>query len=325
MIPSVTIFSLDYNSRTIPVQKEIQVNPHDTPMGYDMVSFGIRGDTIMWFYTDEDGETRDHLIVAKLDDPDGVATRHLDLDWDTEGTPVAAGEITDAMPRFQGALASSRFEIITANAFLRYDHVAVHLCHIPHLTSGIQQQDGNSKPPIPSLVWSLRGRGALGQYSGIYYNRTNAVFPTFHLHDYCSHTIIKFGTDTPTDAEHDSCVGYPVVLNHTVTKVNGNPKNRIAFQWSKGRKAACVGFDPAGEEFHLETMFVDDPDKCGHFRTALRQYGLLGIDESWVDTMECDEVTGRILLVISGGDPPICKMFLADLPQPLYRNSHDCP
>ena len=41
----------------------------------------IRGDTILWFYTSYDGELRRHLIVAALDDPDGAATRYLDLGW----------------------------------------------------------------------------------------------------------------------------------------------------------------------------------------------------------------------------------------------------
>ena len=69
----------------ISVQKEIRVNTHYKPVDYLMWYFGIRGDTIMWFYKDHDGESREHLIVAKLDDPDGAATRHLDLDWDAVG------------------------------------------------------------------------------------------------------------------------------------------------------------------------------------------------------------------------------------------------
>ena len=34
----------------------------------------------MWFYADRDGGFQRHLIVAKLNDPDDAATRHLNLD-----------------------------------------------------------------------------------------------------------------------------------------------------------------------------------------------------------------------------------------------------
>lgn len=82
---SITVFHLDYDSRTIPVQKNIQLE-HDgePPSGYQLGCFDIRGDAILWFYADYDGKHRQHLLVAKLDDPDDAATVHLlDLDLRT--------------------------------------------------------------------------------------------------------------------------------------------------------------------------------------------------------------------------------------------------
>ena len=75
----------------ISVQKKIQVHSHNRPAGH----FGIRGDTIMWIYTDLDGEARECLVVAKLDDPDNIATRHLDLDW---------GEVGDDHTHLEGVM-----------------------------------------------------------------------------------------------------------------------------------------------------------------------------------------------------------------------------
>ena len=46
----------------------------------------------MWIYTNLNGEAPEHLIVAKLDDPDGAAPIHLDLDW---------GEVGDDCAQFQ--------------------------------------------------------------------------------------------------------------------------------------------------------------------------------------------------------------------------------
>ena len=79
---SITIFRLDYDSRTIPVQKNIQLDHGGVPpSGYRLRYFGIRGDAVLCFYADHDGESRQHLFIAKLDDPDGGATTHLlDLD-----------------------------------------------------------------------------------------------------------------------------------------------------------------------------------------------------------------------------------------------------
>ena len=73
------MFRLDHDSRTISVQREIRINPRYKPVDYGMEYLGIRGDTIMWFYNDYDGESREHLILARLDDPDCSATRYLDL------------------------------------------------------------------------------------------------------------------------------------------------------------------------------------------------------------------------------------------------------
>lgn len=67
------------------MQKEIQRDPRDELADYRMEDISIRGDTIMWFYTDGDGESRKCLIVAKLDDPDSTATKHFDLGWDAVG------------------------------------------------------------------------------------------------------------------------------------------------------------------------------------------------------------------------------------------------
>ena len=107
---------------------------------------------------------------------------------------------------------------------------------------------------------------------------------------------------------------YPVVPKRTNTSANDNPNDGVIFRWSEGRKAARIGFDSSGEELRLNTEFIDDPNQCGHLCIALRQYGLSGIGEELV-AMECDEVTGRILLVIGDGGPDT-RLFLADLSQP---------
>ena len=54
-------------------------------MDYQIEYLGIRGDTVMWFYTDGGDEPRMNLIVAKLDDPDNVATRCFDFGWNAVG------------------------------------------------------------------------------------------------------------------------------------------------------------------------------------------------------------------------------------------------
>ena len=80
---SVTVYHLDYDSRTVPVQKNTQLSHGGVPpSGCRPRHFGIRGDAILWFYPDcDDGEPRQHLLVAQLDDPGGAATVHyLDLD-----------------------------------------------------------------------------------------------------------------------------------------------------------------------------------------------------------------------------------------------------
>lgn len=279
-----------------------------------MVSFGIRGDTIMWFYSDHDGESREHLIVAKLDDPNGAATRHFGLNWDIEDLLVTLGDTTYTLLRFQGRPAVSRFEVLTANAFIRYDKAAVHLCHISHLSSGIQPRGGNDKPQIPSITWSSHGSHGFGGYAGLHYDRTDAVLPRFYLHNNGYSSVLGFEVDTLAGAEHDLHVVYPVVPKRTNTSANDNPNDGVIFRWSEGRKAARIGFDSSGEELRLNTEFIDDPNQCGHLCIALRQYGLSGIGEELV-AMECDEVTGRILLVIGDGGPDT-RLFLADLSQP---------
>jgi hypothetical protein len=85
LISSITIFRLDYDSRAISVQKEIQADPHGKVRGYRLRYLGIRGDTIMWFYSDDDSRLQERLVVAKLSDPDGAATRYLDVDWGLVG------------------------------------------------------------------------------------------------------------------------------------------------------------------------------------------------------------------------------------------------
>ena len=60
--------------------------------GYWLKYFGIRGGVILWSYADYDGELRQHLLVAKLDDPDGAATTHL-LDLETT-TPTPERVVT---------------------------------------------------------------------------------------------------------------------------------------------------------------------------------------------------------------------------------------
>lgn len=43
----------------------------------------------MWFYRDGTGRPLERLVVAKLDDPEGVATRHFNLDWGVVGNNYA--------------------------------------------------------------------------------------------------------------------------------------------------------------------------------------------------------------------------------------------
>jgi len=113
----------------------------------------------------------------------------------------------------------------------------------------------------------------------------------------------------------------PVVLNHTVTQTNGDTKAGIGIQESGNQKVLDYQIDSAGG-FLLDTMLLNEPDRRGHFRAVLRQYGLLGADEDWIEAVRYDEVTGRILL-ISEGRSGGCKLFLADLPGPRHGNSRD--
>ena len=50
-----------------------------------MKYLSIRGDTILLLYWDPNKGFREHLVVAKLDDPDGTATRYFSGDRGTVG------------------------------------------------------------------------------------------------------------------------------------------------------------------------------------------------------------------------------------------------
>lgn len=220
--------------------------------------------------------------------------------------------ITYAMPCFQGTPRVSSFEVLTANAFIQYDSGGIYLYHIPHMPSGIQSRDQNDKRQTPLLIWSSYDGSASGEYGGLYYDRTDAVLPKFYLHNEKYSHMIEFGIDTPTDAEHDPCIGYPAVLNHTVTPADGDPNDRLSFRWAKGRRGVHFGFNFSGGEFHTSTVLIDDPDRRGYFRGSLGRYRLL--DNWWIERMEHDEVTGRIFLVTGDGDSGTCELFFADLP-----------
>ena len=90
---SITIFRLDYDSRAFSVQKKIQADPHGKVRGYHLRYLGIRGDTIMWFYSDDDSRLQERLVVAKLSDPGGSATRYLDVDWGLVGNYLATIQV----------------------------------------------------------------------------------------------------------------------------------------------------------------------------------------------------------------------------------------
>lgn len=230
---------------------------------------------------------------------------------------------------FQRTAEDSDYEVLTANAFVRHDHYGIYLYHIPHPSHEIQFQGGNGKPSPPSIFWSSTDYSGPNRYGGLYYDRTDAVLPNFYLNNdrhSNSHTI-EFGMNTPEDTEYDHYVRYPVVLNHTVTPTNDN---LTLIRGQKGRKRACVSPCSTLREFHIETLLVDDPDKRGHFCTNLRQYGVADIVGRWTQRMEYDEVTGRILLHISGRyidnpRPDIDRLLLADLSLARHENSHDYP
>lgn len=217
------------------------------------------------------------------------------------------------IPRFQGTSRVSRFEVINANAFIRYNSGGIYLYHIPHLPPGIQSQDGNGKRQTPSVVWSSHDSCAPGPYGGLYYDRTDAVLPKLHLHNDEHSHIIEFGMDTLTDAKHDPCVGYPVVLNHIITPANEDPNDRTSSRWWKGRRGAHFDSASVDGEFCLRTLLVDDPNRRGYFRGSLGWYE--SPEDWWIERLEQDDVTGRILLVIYVL-PGARELFFVDPLQP---------
>ena len=268
----------------------------------------------MWFYVDYDGEERQHLLVAKLDDPDDAATVHLlDLDLRTVRDDQAYSwkDCDLFIARFQWGHECPNFQVLTTNAFIRYGPGKIYLHQIPNPPPGTQPQGWGGKSPTPPIIWSYCDSGGFG-YGGLSYHRTDSILPNFFLHsDRYSH-IIGFGMDGNER---------PVVLNHTVTPTNGDPRAGVGIQESGGQKA--IDFrSHSTDGFLLDTMLLNEPNRRGHFRAALRQYGLLGVDEDWIEAIRPDEITGRILL-ISDGRSGRRKLFLADLPRPRLANSPD--
>ena len=236
------------------------------------------------------------------------------------------GVMADAIPGFQWLLGVSHLEVLTANAFIRWNYEGIYLFHIP--PSGMQSWGGNNELSTPSIIWSYRyddARAPSG-YGGLYYNHTDAVLPNLYVNNYRHSHIIEFGVDTLADAEHNSCAGYPVVLNHTVVPASGGSHDDVDLRRSKGRKGVYLGFDLdlPYEELLLYTDLLDDPDRRGHFRVALGQYELLGADEEWIKGMDHDEVTGRILFLMGFDEyrgayeeyGETCGLFITDLPRP---------
>lgn len=214
---------------------------------------------------------------------------------------------------------ASKFEVLTANAFIRFNHGGIHLYRIPHLPSGIQLQGGNDDLPTPSLAWTC-GYGGPNMYGGLYYDRTDAILPNLYLHNDNYSSIIVFGVPTQGDTEPDTCAGHPVVLNHIITSYDRSPCRPILSQRSKGRKGAHLDGDDDG--FHLFTVLVDDPDRFGWFRLVLSQHELPDIDKEWVKKMEYDEVTGRILLLTADEYSDTCRLCFVDLSRPWPINFH---
>lgn len=204
---------------------------------------------------------------------------------------------TYAASRFQLRAEYTDYEILTANAFIRYDDCGIYLHHIPHPSPGMQSQGRSGEPPSPPVVWSSKDPSGSNRSGGLYYDRIDAVLPNFYLHNerHSRSHIIEFGMDTPEDSEHDPRAGYPVVLNHTVTPTNNNSTQNLR---PKGQKKARVCPHPTLGEFRINTLLVADPGRCGHSCADLRQCGVLDGDEQSIQAMEYDEVTGRILLHI---------------------------
>jgi len=205
--------------------------------------------------------------------------------------------------------------VLTANAFIRYDDHGIYLYHIPHLSSRAQSQSGNGQSSTPSVVWSFCDFNRSERYGGLYYNRTDAILQNFYLHNGKRSHMIEFGMDVPAGTERDPRIRYTVVLKHTVTPRNDNSTHIIPFR-VKGRKGAGFGYDPAIGGFRLDTLFVDDPDRCGHFGVFTRQHGVLDIGRQWFEKMEYDEVTGRVLFLVSEEYASTWgRLLLADLPR----------
>ena len=211
----------------------------------------------------------------------------------------------------------SHIEVLTANAFLRYNPGEIDLYRIPHLPSSTQSQGWDDNlPPTPLVIWSYRGDRVSRGHCGLYYNRTDSVLPNFYLLDDRDSHLIEFGMDTPADAGRDPCVRYPTVLNHTIT-----PANNDHIRNTKSRKGTSCSLDSAREELHLTTTLLDDLSRCGHFRAALGQCGgFQGLYGLWIGVQEFDEVTGRILILLLDAFENNRRLVLADLPQ--RKNSH---
>jgi len=210
--------------------------------------------------------------------------------------------------RFQWENECPSIEVLTTNAFIRYGPDRIYLHHIPHPPPKTQSQGGRGKSPTPSVIWSYCDSGGFG-YGGLYYHRTDSVLPNFSLRNNWYSHIIEFGMDG---------IECPVVINHTVTPTNGDPEAGIGVRESGGQKAIDFLVDPVGG-FLLDTVLLNEPDRRGHFRAVLRQYGLLGMDDDWIEAVRYDEVTGRILLISEGREGGL-KLFLADLPRPRPRH-----
>jgi hypothetical protein len=144
------------------MQRRLRANPCSAVANYYMRQLCVRGDAILWFYRDfdlNDGH-HEHLVIAKLDGPDGVATQRfrldLDLVWNNHVFFQRSNDLYGLGS--QRTAACPDYEVLIASAFIRYELHVIYLYHIPHPSPGTQSQDGNDKLPSLSVVWSSSDR-----------------------------------------------------------------------------------------------------------------------------------------------------------------------
>ena len=116
--------------------------------------------------------------------------------------------------------------------------------------------------------------------------------------------------DTLADAERNPTIGYLAVLNHSLIPETDYSRYMRRL---KGRKSAYINFSRADGELLLFTDFLDNPNRRGCLRAALRP-----LSEGWIDKLDHDKLTGRIILLICrNGDAGVYELFLVDSAAPV--------